>query len=81
MTSSVVDGQRILQCRVDTCLQDIKVLFFRESELLDSTTEPMERGWMGTHVVDSEENTAGTYVCRAMSERVNLVLHRSFHLT
>jgi len=81
LMSSEVDGQRRLQCRVDTCLQDTEILFFKGPELLDSTIEPVERGWMGTHVLDSNENVAEDYVCRAKSERLNMVLNRSIHLS
>lgn len=81
ITSSVAAGRRIFQCRVDTCLKDVVVQFFRGPELLDSTTDPMQRGWLGTLKLKSEDATPGDYVCQAMSDSANLVLHQSISHT
>ncbi len=81
ISQSVVNGRTILQCRVETCLQDVAVQFFTGSKLLKSTTEPVSRGWLGTAQVEPNANNVGDYVCQAMSDAANLVLRRSITLS
>ncbi len=66
-----------VDCTVETCLTDVVIQFFKGTKLLDSTTNPAEKGWVGHLSEDQME--AGDYVCQAMSEADNVVKRQLFH--
>ena len=70
-----------VECLVKTCLPDIDVQFFAESELMNSSTSKVDSGWEGILLIEVGVDLDGEYVCQAMNEDYNMVLRTSFKVT
>ena len=72
--------RRTIKFLVESCLPDVVVQFFRGPELLDSTTDPVEKGWLGTLQFKQGDIKSGDYACQAISDSANMVLQEFFSL-
>jgi len=78
VTSSFNSSLGFVQYFAETCLPDVEMQFFRGSDLLESTTETVEKGYRGTLQLHPGDLKTGELVCQARSEVGNTVVRDAF---
>ena len=81
MVTSSNSTRGSVQYRVETCLPDVDLQFFRGSSLLDSTKENIDKGYVGTLELRPDIHSSGEYVFQARSEIGNIIQRDSFFLS
>ena len=80
--SSLEDGVKVeVKCIVRTCLSEFDIQFFRDSDLMDSSTSIVDTGWVGTLLITVAQYQEDQYMCQATNDISNIVWRRPFRVT